>query len=96
MRSICIEAAGQLRKPDEEENAPGNREKESSTYTASIEEGINAYIEKVVMCLVNSSWRYTEERAREIIKERYDYIEEAYNAKEPADGCCAEVGYHCG
>lgn len=87
---------GPLRKPGEEESIPGNREKESSTFSDTAGEGINAYIEEVVVCLVNSSWRYTEERAREIIKERYDYIEEAYKAKEPADDCCAEVGYHCG
>ena len=93
MKSVRADAAGQRRELNDDMK---DREKESSTFTAAIGEGINAYIEEVVVCLINSSWRYTEERAREIIKERYDYIEEAYKAKEPADDCCAEVGYHCG
>ena len=57
---------------------------------------IEEYIQDVVICLMFSSWNYSEERAWDIIKEREDYIKEAYDNKEPANDCCAEVGYHCG
>ena len=44
-----------------------------------------AFVEDVVKCLMFSSWRYSEDDAREIVdKLRKDYIEEAYRDKEPA------------
>ena len=57
---------------------------------------IDEYIEYLVVGLVNSSWHYSEERAREIIEERTPYIKEAFNEKEEVDSCVAEIGYHCG
>lgn len=57
---------------------------------------IEDYIEDVVACLVYSSWHYTEEQARECIKDRMDYVKEAFLNEEPADACCAEVGFYAG
>ena len=54
------------------------------------------YKEDVVICLVYSSWHYSEEEARELVNSRSDMIEEEYEAKTPADDCAADVGYFCG
>ncbi len=57
---------------------------------------INEYIEDIVVCLVYSSWHYTEERAREQCADRMIFIERSFAEKEPADVCAADVGYNCG
>ena len=58
---------------------------------------IEDFKEDVVMCLVYSSWHYSEEDAREIVdKLRKDYIEEAYRDKEPAYDASCEAGYFAG
>lgn len=57
---------------------------------------IQEYIEDIVVCLVYSSWHYSEERARELCKESMEWIEEYFEQKEPADDACAEIGYCCG
>jgi len=57
---------------------------------------IEDYIEDVVMCLVYSSWKYTEDQARECVKDRKKYVESAFKNKEPANDCCAEIGFYGG
>ena len=57
---------------------------------------IQEYIEDIVVCLVYSSWHYSEVRARELCKESMEWIEECFEQKEPADDACAEIGYCCG
>ena len=57
---------------------------------------IQEYIEDIVVCLVYSSWHYSEERTRELCKESMEWIEEYFEQKEPADDACAEIGYCCG
>jgi hypothetical protein len=57
---------------------------------------IQEYIEDIVVCLVYSSWHYSEERARELCKDGMEWIEEYFEKKEPADDVSAEIGYCCG
>ena len=57
---------------------------------------IDQYIEDVVICLVYSSWQYTEEQAREIVEEDMKTVREYYEKHIAADSCCAEIGYFCG
>ena len=57
---------------------------------------IEEYTEDVVACLIYSPWHYTEEEARDIVKGYMWYVKKAYEEKELADDCCAEVGYSCG
>ncbi len=57
---------------------------------------IEEYIEDIVVCLVYSTWHYTEERARQQCEDRMGLIERSYEKKEPADDCAADVGYCCG
>lgn len=76
---------------EEEERAFRDERKRFKGY-----KDIQEYIEDVVILLVHSSWHYSEDRARAIVQDRMDYMQEAYDDKEPADSCCAEVGYFCG
>ena len=57
---------------------------------------IDEYIEDIVVCLIYSSWHYTEERARKQCADRMIFIERSFAEKEPADDCAADVGYGCG
>ena len=57
---------------------------------------IQEYIEDIVVCLVYSSWHYTEEEAREQVQDRMVWVEYYYEKKEPADGAAADIGYCCG
>lgn len=57
---------------------------------------IDDYIEDIVVCLVYSSWHYSEKQAREQCEDRRDYIEESFDEKIPANDCAIEVGYCCG
>ena len=57
---------------------------------------IEEYIEDIVVCLIYSPWRYTEERAREQVEERKAFVERFYKEKVPADDAAADVGYSCG
>ncbi|MDO5138763.1 MAG: hypothetical protein Q4D71_09955 [Oscillospiraceae bacterium] len=57
---------------------------------------IQEYIEDIVVCLVYSSWHYSEERARARCEERMFLIEECFEKKVPADDCYVDVGYSCG
>ncbi len=57
---------------------------------------IEEYIEDIVVILVHSTWRYTEERARERVEERMAFIRNSYERKDPADDCAIDVGYSCG
>lgn len=59
--------------------------------------GKEEFADDVVKCLMFSSWRYSENEAREIVdKIRKDYIEEAYRDKEPAYDVACEAGYFAG
>lgn len=57
---------------------------------------IDDYIEDIIVCLVYSSWHYSEEQAREQCEDRRGYIEESFDGKIPANDCAIEVGYCCG
>ena len=57
---------------------------------------IQEYIEDIVICLVYSTWHYTEQEAREQCEERMKLIEYSYEKKVPADDCAMNVGYNCG
>ena len=57
---------------------------------------IQEYIEDIVVCLVYSSWHYSEERARQQCEERMAWVEMYYSQKEPADDASADIGYCCG
>ena len=57
---------------------------------------IQEYIEDIVVCLVYSSWHYSEERARELCKERMAWIEEFFEQKEAAYHASVDIGYCCG
>ena len=57
---------------------------------------IQEYIEDIVICLVYSSWHYSEERARELCEERMIWIEQSYEQKEPAYSAFPDIGYCCG
>ncbi len=59
-------------------------------------ESIDEYIEDVVICLVYSSWHYSEKEARECVEERMAFVKDGYKNKLPANKCCADVGYYCG
>lgn len=57
---------------------------------------IQEYIEDIVICLVYSSWHYSEEEAREKCVERMWIIEDGFMNRIPADDCCVDVGYCAG
>ena len=57
---------------------------------------IQEYIEDIVVCLVYSSWHYSEERARQQCEERMGWVEMFFERKEPADDVVADIGYCCG
>ena len=57
---------------------------------------IDEYIEDLVLCLMFSTWHYTEEQARQLVADRMDYVKEAFEEREPADSSCSEVGYVAG
>ena len=57
---------------------------------------IEEYAEDVVEWLCESDWHYKEDRAREIVKEREDWIVECFQERMPVDLCGAEAGYCCG
>ena len=57
---------------------------------------IQEYIEDIVVCLVYSSWHYSEERARELCKQGMAWIEEFFEQKEAAYHASADIGYCCG
>ena len=67
--------------------------KERSTFLDY--EDIQEYIEDIVVCLVHSSWHYTEEHARDQVRDRMVWVERYYEQKEPADDAAADIGY-CG
>ena len=54
------------------------------------------YVREVIICLMESSYRYSEESARERVKISMNYIKGEYEVKEPAAYCVIEVGYSCG
>ncbi|MBR3187534.1 MAG: hypothetical protein IKF59_05815 [Lachnospiraceae bacterium] len=57
---------------------------------------IQEYIEDIVVCLVYSTWHYTEEEARKQCEERMGWVKRFYEQKEPADDAAADIGYCCG
>ena len=57
---------------------------------------LEEYIEDLVVCLVYSSWNYTEEQAREIVDEKMEIAREFFEEKVPAEKATAELGYFCG
>ena len=57
---------------------------------------IEEYVEDIIVCLIYSSWHYTEECARQQCKDRMNFIEGSFARKEAADDCAADVGYNCG
>ena len=57
---------------------------------------IQEYIEDIVVCLVYSSWHYSEEEARQQCEERMAWVEMFFKRKEPADDAAADIGYCCG
>ena len=54
------------------------------------------YVRDVIICLMESSYGYSEESARERVKISMNYIKGEYEVKEPAAYCVIEVGYSCG
>ncbi len=54
------------------------------------------YKEDIVLCLIYSSWHYSEKEAAECIRDDIDFVREAFKKKICADSCAAEVGYACG
>lgn len=57
---------------------------------------IQEYIEDIVVCLMYSSWHYSEKRAREQCEERMVWVERYYEEKVPADDAAADIGFNCG
>ena len=57
---------------------------------------IEEYIEDVTTCLVYSSWRYSEEHAREIIDYKMVWVKYGFEHQIPANDCSAEVGFFAG
>lgn len=80
-----------IRKMTEEEARQFQRERSTFLDYKDIQE----YIEDIVVCLVYSSWHYTEEQARDQVRDRMVWVERYYEQKEPADDAAADIGY-CG
>ena len=57
---------------------------------------IEEYEKDVIQCLVYSTWGYSKERAVEIVENNSGLVKELFEEKEPADDCCAEIGYFAG
>ena len=57
---------------------------------------IQEYIEDIVICLIYSSWHYTEDEARRQCGERMVWVERYFEEKMPADDAAADIGYCCG
>ena len=76
-------------------------QEEAWTYTEACQKfknynSLDEYAEDVVICLMYSSWHYSEERARQLVKEDMEYIKKCFDKKTPASICCSDVGYSCG
>ena len=59
-------------------------------------ESMKAYIEDIVICLVYSSWHYSERVARKRVNDDMDYVKKSFEQKVPANDCAIEIGYSCG
>lgn len=57
---------------------------------------IDEFVEDVVEWLRLSPWHYSETDAREIVKDREDWIIECFECHVPIDLAGAEAGYFCG
>lgn len=57
---------------------------------------ISEYVEDIVVCLVYSSWHYSEEEARQQCEDRMNFIEQYFEEKTPVDDAAADAGYSCG
>ena len=57
---------------------------------------LDDYKKDILVCLVFSSWGYSEDGAMKRIASEENYIKEAFDQKEPANLCSAEVGYVAG
>ena len=58
----------------------------------SLEE-YRAYIYRYLM---ESTWKYSPERAAEIIVDESDYVLQCYNERESVSSCAVEIGFGCG
>lgn len=59
-------------------------------------ENIDEYKKDIRRWLTLSSWHYSDDQAGKLIETQKDYIEQAYDSREPAADAGAEVGYCCG
>lgn len=59
-------------------------------------QSIEEYNDDVVEWLCQSSWHYSEEMARQKVKENEDWIIRCYKCKAPIDLAGTEAGYCCG
>lgn len=59
-------------------------------------ESFNEYIWDLEYWLINSSWRYTREQAKDIISREMRLIVAAYENHEPIDSIGIDIGYGCG
>lgn len=57
---------------------------------------IEDYVEDIVVCLIYSSWHYSEKDARNQCEERMNFIKNSFEDEMPANDCAVEVGYDCG
>ena len=54
------------------------------------------YVRDVIICLMESYPKRSEEHSRFLVKCNIEYVKSSYEYREPADYCVIEVGYCCG
>ena len=81
-----------IKKMTEDEGCAFKRERDVWKNYKSIDD----YIEDIVVCLIYSSWHYSEKAAREQCEERMIFIKQSFKGKVPANDCAVDVGYNCG
>ena len=56
----------------------------------------DAYLKEIHEGLMESSWQYSSEQAKDHMDMEMHYIRAAYERDEPVDDVVAEVGFGCG
>ncbi len=57
---------------------------------------IEEYVADIQKCLELSSWHYSAEQAKKLIKNDMEYIQKSFEDKDPADDVAADIGFTCG
>lgn len=77
-------------------NANSNREYYDKCEVFDPSLSYEEYVVHIFRRLMLSDWHFSAEAATNLIRQRAEYIREAYGNKEPINDVMVEVGYSCG